>query len=412
MFIYVALKYEIVAGKIYIAGKGVVSALGIGTEANKSALLDGKTGIGEIRFLQSGYAGKLPVAEVKYTNETLAQMVGLEPHITRTALLSILAAKEALDKADIPNRKALRSAFISANTVGGMDKTEYFFHDFLKNNLRGKLHDVINHDSGAATEIVAEKLEISDFVTTVSTACSSAANAIMYAARLIKQGQIDFAVAGGADALSAFTLNGFNSLMILDNEPCRPFDDTRKGLNLGEGAGYLVLVSEEIAQKLAQKPNIILSGYANANDAYHQTASSADGRGNFGAMQGALQMAKLEPKEIDYINLHGTGTSNNDSSEGIAIARLFGDYIPAVSSTKTYTGHTLGACAGVEAVYSCIAIENGIIFPNLRYQNKMQELNFEPVKELRTGQKIQHVLSNSFGFGGNCSALVFSSEIL
>lgn len=129
-------------------------------------------------------------------------------------------------------------------------------------------------------------------------------------------------------------------------------------------------------------------------------------------MQGALQMAKLEPKEIDYINLHGTGTSNNDSSEGIAIARLFGDYIPAVSSTKTYTGHTLGACAGVEAVYSCIAIENGIIFPNLRYQNKMQELNFEPVKELRTGQKIQHVLSNSFGFGGNCSALVFSSEIL
>src|SRR5690606_12848237 len=176
--------------------------------------------------------------------------------------------------------------------------------------------------------------------------------AIMYAARLIKQGQIDFAVAGEADALSAFTLNGFNSLMILDNEPCRPFDDTRKGLNLGEGAGYLVLVSEEIAQKLAQKPNIILSGYANANDAYHQTASSADGRGNFGAMQGALQMAKLEPKEIDYINLHGTGTSNNDSSEGIAIARLFGDHIPAVSSTKTYTGHTLGACAGVEAVYS------------------------------------------------------------
>lgn len=394
--------------RVFVAGKGVVSALGIGVEANKKALLRGETGIGAMRFMPSAYAEKLPVAEVKHTNEELAKLADFEPHVSRTALLSMLAAKEALDSANIPNKENYRSAFISANTVGGMDKTEHFFQEFLKDNQSGKLHDVIHHDSGAATELVAEKLGISDFVTTISTACSSAANAIMYAARLIKQGQIDWAVAGGTDALSIFTLNGFNSLMILDNELCRPFDDTRKGLNLGEGAGYIVLVSEKIATLLLQKPQIILSGYANANDAYHQTASSAEGRGNFLAMQGALQMANLAPEEIDYINLHGTGTANNDSSEGVAISRLFGETIPPVSSTKTYTGHTLGACAGVEAVYSCIAIEDGVIFPNLRFKNKMQELNFEPVRELQMGQKIEHVLSNSFGFGGNCSSLVLS----
>lgn len=394
--------------KVFVAGKGVVSALGIGVEANRDALFRGETGIGAMRFLHSAYATKLPVAEVKKTNEELVAMTGFEPYVTRTALLSILAAKEALDGANIPNKDNYRSAFISANTVGGMDKTEEFFKEYLKDNQGGRLHDVIHHDSGAATELIAEKLGITTFVTTISTACSSAANAIMYAARLIKQGQIDWAVAGGTDALSIFTLNGFNSLMILDSELCRPFDDTRKGLNLGEGAGYIVLVSEKIAEQLAQKPQIVLSGYANANDAYHQTASSAEGRGNFFAMQGAMQMAKLAPQEIDYINLHGTGTANNDSSEGIAIARLFGETIPPASSTKTYTGHTLGACAGVEAVYSCIAIEEGVVFPNLRFKNKMHELNFEPVSELQRGQKIRHVLSNSFGFGGNCSSLIFS----
>jgi 3-oxoacyl-[acyl-carrier-protein] synthase-1 len=230
----------------------------------------------------------------------------------------------------------------------------------------------------------------------------------MYASRLIQNGVLDWAIAGGTDALSRFTLNGFNSLMILDKEFCRPFDDSRKGLNLGEGAGYIVLASEEVVKFLGLNPKLILSGYANANDAFHQTASSADGVGNFMAMDGALRKANLKPEEIDYINLHGTGTSNNDSSEGKAIERLFLSKIPLVSSTKSFTGHTLGGCGGVEAVYSCLAIEEETIFANLRFQHKMQDLNITPVTTTIRNKPIQHVLSNSFGFGGNCSSLIFS----
>jgi 3-oxoacyl-[acyl-carrier-protein] synthase-1 len=259
------------------------------------------------------------------------------------------------------------------------------------------------------TEIVADQLGITDFVTTISTACSSSANAVFYAARLIKNGIIDVAVAGGTDALTKFTLNGFNTLMILDEAYCKPFDEHRRGLNLGEGAGYLVLVSEKVAATLSNKPYCKLSGYANANDAYHQTASSPDGTGSYMAMQGALAKSGLEPADIDYINLHGTGTPNNDSSEGIAIKRLFEPAYPPMSSTKSFTGHTLGASGGIEAVFSALAIKHGIVYPNLRFETQMNELPFIPEREFSKGGNIRNVMSNSFGFGGNCTSLIFSA---
>ncbi|HOZ86093.1 MAG TPA: beta-ketoacyl-[acyl-carrier-protein] synthase family protein, partial [Niabella sp.] len=250
---------------------------------------------------------------------------------------------------------------------------------------------------------------IKDFVSTVSTACSSSANSIFLAGRLIRQGVLDVVIAGGTDALARFTLNGFNTLMILDTQPCQPFDDHRRGLNLGEGAGYLVLISEKVAATLSQKPDVVLSGWANANDAHHQTASSPDGMGNQLAMNGALRKANLQPADIDYINLHGTGTSNNDIAEGAAIKTLFEGCFPPVSSTKSYTGHTLGASGGIEAVFSVLALQRNLIFPNLRFVTQMKELPFRPVTELMQ-KNLRHVMSNSFGFGGNCSSLVFSKH--
>lgn len=393
---------------MFIIGKGTITAIGDNTRENFDSLIQEQTGIRKIQRLDTIHQSEIPAAEVKYTNEELAAMLELNHTTTRTALLSMKAASEAYNDAGLEKVKHLRSGFISANSVGGMDKTEDFIKFFLEDRSKGKLHDVVNHDCGASSEIVAAKLGIKDLVSTISTACSSSANAIMYASRLIQNGVLDWAIAGGTDALSRFTLNGFNSLMILDKEFCRPFDDSRKGLNLGEGAGYIVLASEEVVKFLGLNPKLILSGYANANDAFHQTASSADGVGNFMAMDGALRKANLKPEEIDYVNLHGTGTSNNDSSEGKAIERLFLSKIPLVSSTKSFTGHTLGGCGGVEAVYSCLAIEEETIFANLRFQHKMQDLNITPVTTTISNKPIQHVLSNSFGFGGNCSSLIFS----
>jgi len=393
---------------VFVAGTGVISAIGNNLSENLDALENCRTGIGKMKYLDSVYRDKLPVAEVKLSNEALSQLAGLPVTKSRTALLSAIAAREAISNAGINDLKKYRTGFISANSVGGMDKSEKFFVQFLSGSNKGKLRDVIHHECGSVTELVADALGIKKHISTISTACSSSANAIFYGARLIKNNLLDVVVAGGTDALTRFTLNGFNTLMILDEQLCQPFDENRRGLNLGEGSGYIVLVSDKVAASLKMSPTVTLSGYFNANDAYHQTASSPDGTGSYLAMSGALKQAGLKPSDIDYINLHGTGTQNNDIAEGTAIKRLFDASFPKMSSTKAYTGHTLGACGGIEAAFSILSLQHGMLFPNLRLKNPMKELPFTPETLLQKNIPLKHVLSNSFGFGGNCSSLVFS----
>src|SRR5665647_502461 len=362
--------------EVYIAGIGVISAIGNNVAQCLSAFENEQAGMADITYLETVHRNKIPVAEVKLSNKELAAMTGVSSEISRTTLLSLIAASEALSDAAIADLSSFRTGFVSANTVGGMDKSEEFFIDFINDNSKGKLRNVFGHECGSVTEAVADQLGIKDYMTTISTACSSSANAIFYGARLIKNNILDVVVAGGTDALTKFTLNGFNTLMILDHEFCRPFDENRKGLNLGEGAGYVVLVSERVAANLKNVPFCKLSGYCNANDAYHQTASSPDGTGSFLAMKGALDRSGLGVTDIDYINLHGTGTQNNDIAEGTAIKRLFGPLYPKMSSTKSFTGHTLGASGGLEAVFSVLAIRERMIFPNLRLQTPMKDMPF------------------------------------
>ena len=393
---------------VFIAGLGVISAIGNTVAQNLLSLEQEKTGIAPIQYLDTEHRDEFPVGEVKLSNNELAEMSRFKPGISRTAMLSSIAAKEALADTGIINLAGLRTGFISANTVGGMDKTEDFFRDFLDDNTKGRLRNVINHECGAITNLVADQLGIRHYVSTISTACSSSANAIIYGARLIKNNILDVVIAGGTDALTRFTLNGFNTLMILDKQPCQPFDANRRGLNLGEGAGYVVLVSARIASLLKKEMYCTFGSYHNANDAYHQTASSPEGTGSLLAMEGALKKSGLQPADIGYINLHGTGTQNNDSSEGTAISKLFAGHSPKMSSTKAFTGHTLGASGGIEAVFSALAVRRGLIYPNLRFETQMDGFPFTPETHFSTQPDVKHVLSNSFGFGGNCSSLIFS----
>jgi 3-oxoacyl-(acyl-carrier-protein) synthase len=392
--------------KVHVAGAGVISAIGNSWSENYFALQNGITGISEMMVLESAHSN-LPVGEVKLTNEELAYRTGSSRKLSRTALLAIHAAKEAYLDSGIRNMKYWRVGFVSGTTVGGMDKTEKFFPGFLQNVFAGHLRDVVNHECGRITERVADALEITGHLTTINTACSSSVNSIIYGARLIQHNLADVVFAGGTDALTRFTLNGFNSLMILDKELCRPFDASRSGLNLGEGAGYVVLVSDRVLEEEELSPFAGIAGYANTNDAFHQTASSPEGRGSYNAMSSALNIASLNPSDLDYINLHGTGTMNNDLSEGTAIKRLFGDHIPALSSTKSFTGHTLGACGGIEAVYSLMSIREQAVFPNLRFKEPMPEVGISPITNF-SQTEVNHVMSNSFGFGGNCSSIIFS----
>jgi 3-oxoacyl-(acyl-carrier-protein) synthase len=194
--------------------------------------------------------------------------------------------------------------------------------------------------------------------------------------------------------------------MILDREQCKPFDRDRAGLNLGEGAAYLVMESERSIRQRGVKALCRLSGYGNACDAFHQTASSADGEGAFLAMTEALEMAGLKPADIQYINAHGTGTPNNDESESQAIMRVFGNDVPPVSSTKSFTGHTTSASGSIEAVICMLAMEYQFLPKNINWRTPMEN-GIVPVTE-DVHMELKHVLSNAFGFGGNDSSLILS----
>jgi len=394
---------------VWISGLGVNSAIGMNLAENLDSLLSGRSGVGYPDMLETLHRTDLPVCEIKQTNEELAARCRMRPDLPRTTFLSALAAEEALADAGIyPAESPYRIGFISANTLGGMDRSEHFYADFLRDHAAGHLQQVVHHECGSITELVAQHLGIKHYVTTLSTACSSSANALIQGSRLLKHNKLDIALVGGADALCRFTLNGFNTLMILDSQPCKPFDENRKGLNLGEGAGYVVLISDRVKRETNARVYAQVSGYANANDAFHQTASSPEGHGNYLAMSQALAMSGLNPTEIAYINAHGTGTANNDSSEGLAIMRLFGEQVPPLSTTKGYTGHTLGACGGIEAVYCCLAMTHGVLFPCLRVDTPITEHTFQPLTTLQQDLTIRHAMSNSFGFGGNCTSLILS----
>jgi 3-oxoacyl-[acyl-carrier-protein] synthase-1 len=397
------------ASKVYVTGLGIISAIGNDVQESLDSLRNRRSGIGRMDFIETRHSTDIPVGEVKFSNEELARRVGLpaSQKVTRTTLLGMIAAREAMRDAKITDARELRTGLISATSVGGMAITENLYKDYLNTEKPGDYVGYIGtHECGESTQSIADLLGVKDFLSTISTACSSSANSIMLGARLIKHGILDRVVVGGSDSLSRFTINGFMTLMILDKEQCKPFDAQRQGLNLGEGAGFIVIESEKAAK--GKKIYCELSGYGNSNDAYHQTASSPEGDGAYLAMEKAFRVSGLKPHDINYINAHGTGTQVNDLSEGTAIKRMFGDKTPHISSTKAFTGHTLGACGGIEAVLSVLAIDKNIIYPNLNYKNKMEELNFSPETQLREDVKIDHVLSNSFGFGGNTSALIFS----
>lgn len=391
---------------IAITGMGIISAIGMNVPENEKSLLESRHGIKKYSLQDPLIHREVLVGEILKSNEELYSELNLNPDeaFTRSTLLGLTAAKEALDSAGIDTNDGLKTGFISATTVGGMDATEKFYFNFLESDENLKF--IQTQNCGIHAEQIAKILGIKDYITTISTACSSAANAVMLGARMIKAGLLDRAIVGGTDSLSAFTINGFSSLMIYSDEHCRPFDENRKGLNLGEAAAYIVLESEELSKN--KKTFGFLSGYGNANDAFHQTASSEDGEGAYLAIQKALEISGLNPSEIDYINAHGTATPNNDLSEGKSLQRIF-DNLPDFSSTKAFTGHTLAAAGAVEAIFSLLALKNQTVFPNLNFQNKIEALGIVPQTELKQ-KEIKNVLSNSLGFGGNCSSLIFSKS--
>jgi len=394
--------------RIFVTGLGIITGIGKNLAETKDSLLNLRTGIGKILYLDTNLRDEIPVSEVKCSLDECFHLadIPVAEGFSRNTLLGIIAAKQAYKDIRLRGFHGQRTGLISSTTVGGMDRCELFYQDFLTNDSKNIYID--SYDCADSTEKIADILGINDYITTISTACSSSANAIQLGARMIRNGDLDIVVAGGTESLTKFHLNGFNALKILDKNLCKPFDEKRNGINLGEGAAYLVLESEESVTKSGRKVICELIGWGNSCEAFHQTASSPDGIGAYLAMKKAIDMSGLDVNDIDYINAHGTGTDNNDISEGRAIEKVFGTKIPPVSSTKPYTGHTTSAAGATEAIISILCLQEQVIWPNMNFSEPMKELNFVPVRELMTGVKVRNVMSNSFGFGGNDTSLIFS----
>lgn len=394
---------------IVITGEGILCAIGM----NKSEVLDSlrekRSGIGCMQHLNSIHR-ELPVGEVPLSNDEMRHQLRIADgkFINRTTLMGMLAVRQALKDAginiDSVKEQPLRVVLVSGTTVAGMDVTETLFKQIEYSDEA--LQCLNFHSAGSSTRMIAEYYGIFSEYTTISTACSSAANALILGARMLREGEADIVVAGGTEALSVFHLNGFNSLMILDHEQCRPFDANRAGLNLGEGAAFVVMETEESAARRGVHPHAYLNGYGNACDAFHQTASSDNGEGAYLAMTKALQMAGLHPMDIQYVNAHGTGTPNNDLSESVALKRVFGNTMPLISSTKSFTGHTTSASGSIESVICILALNHQFIPANLGFSQMIEDGVIPSLG--KEHYPLQHVLCNSFGFGGNDTSLLFS----
>ncbi len=386
---------------------GCISAIGNSVAENRMALMQGKCGIGPLELFPTRYANLLPFGEIKISNPTLQQSLHAnEPGVTRTTLLALHAFDEAIADAGLtPSQlQSFDTALIGASTVGGMCLTDELYRD--ANKTADGSDYLSSYDCGSINMYLQKRYAINGIVNTINTACSSSANAILYGARLIKSGLAERAIVGGTDSLAKFTINGFNSLHILSADKCTPFDEQRKGLNLGEGAAFLVLEKEDALA--GRKRYAALTGYCNTNDAFHASSLSEEGDGPYLSMKGSLNMAGLLPGDISFINAHGTGTENNDLSESRAMLRLF-ENVPAFASTKSNTGHTLGAAGAIEAVYSILNLVHQEVYPSLHFNQPMAATGLQPVQSY-TKTALRHVMSNSFGFGGNCASLIFSLQ--
>jgi 3-oxoacyl-[acyl-carrier-protein] synthase-1/3-oxoacyl-[acyl-carrier-protein] synthase II len=372
--------------RVFITGMGIISSLGQGVGRHVDSLKKNCSGIEPLTLFSPSPGNLLPAGEIPNFKQTL--------NVPRTHEFAFLAAQEALSA-----NRAAPDAIILGTTTGGMPLTE----ELLQKNEKD-VDQYKYHSTSSVAEFLAGVLRCSGLVLTVTTACSSGAVAIKLAYELLSSGKANRVLAGGADALCRLTYYGFNSLQLIDPSGARPLDIDRNGMTVGEGAAMLILEAGESSPDNAIAE--ILGGGLSC-DAYHPTAPHPDGKGALAAMKKALEDAGIIPADIEYINLHGTGTKDNDLAEAKAIHSVFGNNIPPLSSVKGATGHSLGASGAIESIICAAAIREGLIPANTGCVNPDPELNLKPALT-PLEQKVAVALSNSFGFGGNNACLVLA----
>ncbi len=410
--------------RVVITGLGVITAIGRDVKEFWNSLIEGKCGIKEFDlFEHQGYrthiaaeVGEIPAIQ---TSDFRPQTSGLyivqyrKDRLSRSDRLGLSAAKMAIEDSGLKTqdselRHPLQTMGVSIGVgVGGMLDGEIYYENIYKGK-RPKPSILISQQPATTADLIAGYWGLTGLRTTIMTACSSSTVALGYALDMIRLGYQDAMISGGVESLCRLTYSGFNSLRLVDPEPCKPFDMNRNGLSLGEGAAFLII--EELGHAIKRKAKIYAEflGYGLSCDAAHMTAPIPDGEGAFLAISRAIEDAGISPEEIDYINAHGTATPLNDLMETKAIKKVLGnDTGVPVSSIKAMVGHTLGASGAIEAVATVLSIYNGVIPPTINHSEKDPGCDLDYVANKAREADINVALSNSFAFGGNNACLVF-----
>ena len=398
----------LISNRIAITGIGVVSSIGIGKVKFWNSLISGKIGISKIEGLKiegfpCNFAGEIKDFDAnKYLNLKRLKFLG------KTSQFAIVASKFALEDSDlINNYKAERMGVCVGVTMGESSSIEDIDSIWLEKGREGVNLDLITRFPGdSLSSNIALAFKIQGISLIIPTACAAGNYAIGYASDLIKKGEVDCVLAGGADVFTRVGFVGFNRLYAMAPEKCQPFDKNRKGMILGEGAAILVL--ESLDSALERKADIYAEvlGYGLSCDAYHMTQPTEEGISK--CMIKAMDEAGIGIEDVDYISAHGTGTRQNDKTEVAAIKRVFGKRykkIP-VSSIKSMLGHTMGAAAAIEAAACCLALKEGILPPTINYETLDPECDIDCVPNKAREQRVDIVLNNSYAFGGNNACLV------
>jgi 3-oxoacyl-[acyl-carrier-protein] synthase-1 len=391
---------------LFITATGIRSAIGHGGDETLQSLLDETSGLRRCDFEHANldtFIGRVDDIEKQVLPETLQDF-----HCRNNQLALMGLQHETLLARVQQVRKrygAERIGVFMGTSTSGILQTElaYQHRDSVTGALPADYHYAETHVNFAVTDFVRRTLGLQGPALTVSTACSSSAKVFATASRYINAGLCDAALVGGVDSLCMTTLYGFSSLELVSDQPCRPADRNRNGISIGEAAGFALLETEA-----GESPDAFaLLGYGESSDAHHMSTPHPEGKGAALAMQAALAMAQLDASEVDYINLHGTATQSNDRAEDRAVVSVFGDRTPC-SSTKGWTGHTLGAAGIVEAIISMLCIQHGLIPASLNTKQRDSDLQANIVLAQQR-QGVRYVISNSFGFGGNNCALLFGA---
>jgi 3-oxoacyl-[acyl-carrier-protein] synthase II len=398
-----------VSPRLWVTGLGLVTPLGSGVEETWGRLVRGERAIRPITLFETqgqraSVAGEVGVVDLPAGPPDVAGAW------SRTSGMALAAAGEAMRMARL--RGSARVGLVIGSTTGGMFETERLLATLhAEPECRRTLVSMLSHPLTATGDRLDERLGPFARVRTLSSACSSGANAIVVAAAWLRSGEVDAVVAGGSDGLCRLTLGGFNAIAALDPEPCRPFDRRRRGTNLGEGAGFLVIERAEMARSRGVSPVAELAGWAVGSEAHHITHPAPDGTVVASLIERALDRAAMQPRDVDYVNAHGTGTLANDRMEAAALSRALGDEVHRVpvSSSKAQIGHTLGAAGAIEAVITALVVARRTLVPTAGLDDPDTSLGLLHVPHVgREVARVRAAVSNAFGFGGMDTVLVFA----